>query len=43
VFALGKELREETIGESNRHKRLAKRVYTVFKGRELWILMNESW
>jgi len=34
VFVLGKELREEAIGESNRHKRLVRRIYTVFKGRE---------
>src|SRR6266511_1352515 len=43
AFALGKELRGEAIGDQNRHKRLAKRVYTVFRGRELWIPVNESW
>jgi len=37
-----KELRGEVIGENNRYKRLAKRIYIVFKKRELWILMNES-
>src|SRR6266542_4307137 len=39
AYALGKELRGEAIGEQNRHKRLAKRVYAVFRGRKLWILM----
>src|SRR6266542_4297379 len=43
AFALGKELRGEAIGDQNRHKRLAKRVYTVFRGREPWIPVNESW
>ena len=43
AYALGKELRGQAIGEQNRHKRLAKRVYTVFRGREPWIAVNESW
>src|SRR6266540_4183899 len=43
AYALGKELRGEAIGEQNRHKRLAKRIYIVFRGRELWISVNESW
>src|SRR6266545_2059544 len=43
VYALGKELRGEAIGEQNRHKRLARRVYTVFRGREPWIAVSESW
>src|SRR6266540_129255 len=43
VYALGKELRGEAIGEQNRHKRLAKRIYTVFRGREPWIPVNEVW
>src|SRR6266498_908043 len=43
AYVLGKELRREAIGEQNRHKRLAKRVYTVFRGREPWIAVNESW
>src|SRR6266542_5063754 len=43
AYVLGKELRREAIGEQNRHKRLAKRIYTVFRGREPWILVNESW
>ncbi len=42
AFALGKKLRGEAISESNRHKRLVKRIYTVFKKREPWISMNES-
>jgi len=42
TFALGKELRGEAISDNNRHKRLTKRIYTVFRGREFWILMNES-
>src|SRR6266536_3566303 len=43
AYALGKELRGEAIGEQNRHKRLAKRVYTIFRGREPWIPVNENW
>jgi len=43
AFVLEKELRGEVISESNRHKRLAKRIYTVFRERELWILTNENW
>ena len=34
AFTLKKELRGEAISKSNRHKRLAKRIYTVFRGRE---------
>src|SRR6266542_1001055 len=43
AYVLGKELRGEAIGEQNRHKRLAKRIYIVFRGREPWIAVNESW
>src|SRR6266498_5440841 len=43
AYALGKELRGETIGEQNRHKRLAKRIFIVFRGREPWIPVNENW
>ncbi len=43
AYALGKELRGEAIGEQNRHKRLAKRIYTVFREREPWIPINEKW
>src|SRR6266545_2635134 len=43
AYALGKELRGEAIGEQNRHKRLARRVYMVFRGREPWIAVNENW
>src|SRR6266498_1155893 len=43
AYALRKELRGEAIGKQNRHKRLAKRIYTVFRGRESWILVNENW
>src|SRR6266542_1615441 len=43
AYALGKELRREAIREQNRHKRLAKRIYTVFREREPWIPVNESW
>ena len=43
MYALGKELRGEAIGEQNRHKRLAKRVFTVFRGREPWITVKENW
>ncbi len=43
AYALGKELRGETIGEQNRHKRLAKRIYMIFRGREPWIPVNKNW
>src|SRR6266542_2901478 len=43
AYALGKELRGEAIGDQNRHKRLARRIYMVFRGREPWISVNESW
>src|SRR6266511_5004848 len=43
AFALGKEMRGESLGDSNRHKRMAKRVYTLFRGREPWIAVNEKW
>ena len=43
AYALRKELRGEAIGDQNRHKRLAKRVYMIFKGREPWIPVNENW
>src|SRR6266498_968463 len=43
AYALEKELRGEAIGEQNRHKRLAKRIYTVFRGREPWISVNKNW
>src|SRR6266508_4370279 len=43
AFALGKEMRGKVLGNSNRHKRMAKRVYTLFRGREPWIAVNEKW
>src|SRR6266542_1936287 len=43
AYALGRELRGEAIGEQNRHKRLARRIYMVFRGREPWIPINEKW
>src|SRR6266545_2293615 len=43
AFALGKEMRDEVLGDSNRHKRMAKRVYTLFRGKEPWIAVNEKW
>src|SRR6266540_2870730 len=43
AYVLGKEIRGEAIGEQNRHKRLVKRIYTVFRGRELWIPVSENW
>ncbi len=43
VFALGKEMRGEVIGEMNWHKRMAKRTYTLFQSRESWIAVNEKW
>src|SRR6266542_2374145 len=43
AYALGKELRGEAIGDQNRHKRLVKRIFTVFRGREPWIPVSENW
>src|SRR6266511_864355 len=43
AFALGKEMRGEVLGDANRHKRMAKWVYTLFRGREPWIAVNEKW
>src|SRR6266542_6987298 len=43
MYALGKEIRGEAIGDQNRHKRLAKRIYTVFREREPWIAVSENW
>src|SRR6266496_4073456 len=43
AFALGKEMRGEVLGEANQHKRMAKRVYTLFRGKEPWIAVNEKW
>src|SRR6266540_3524557 len=43
AFALGKEMRGEVLGDANWHKRMAKRVYTLFRGREPWIAVNEKW
>src|SRR6266542_6983903 len=43
AYVLEKELRGEALGEQNRHKRLARRIYTVFRGREPWIPVNENW
>ena len=36
-------MRGEVLGDSNRHKRTAKRIYTLFRGREPWIAVNEKW
>src|SRR6266498_3831015 len=43
AYTLGKEIRGEAIGDQNKHKRLAKRIYMVFKGRKPWISVNENW
>src|SRR6266545_1628686 len=43
AFALGKEIRGKVLDDSNWHKRMAKRVYTLFRGREPWIAVNEKW
>src|SRR6266498_3740595 len=43
AFTLGKEMRSEVLGDSNWHKRMAKRIYTLFRGREPWIAVNEKW
>jgi len=40
---LKKKLKGEAMSNRNRHKRLAKRVYIAFRGREPWIPTNESW
>ena len=34
AFALEKEMRGEVLGDLNRHKRMAKRIYTLFRERE---------
>ena len=36
-------MRGEVIGDLNQYKRMAKRVYTLFRGREPWIAVNEKW
>src|SRR6266540_3287785 len=36
-------MRGEVLGDSNWHKRMAKRVYTLFREREPWIAVNEKW
>src|SRR6266498_2646802 len=36
-------MRGEVLGNINRHKRTAKRVYTLFRGKEPWIAVNEKW
>src|SRR6266498_1611721 len=36
-------MRGEVLGDSNQHKRMAKRVYTLFQGREPWIAVNKKW
>ena len=42
AFALGKEMRGKVIGDLNQHKRMAKRIYMLFRGREPWIAVNEK-
>src|SRR6266498_3047695 len=36
-------MRGKVIGDSNRYKRMAKRVYTLFRRRKPWIAVNEKW
>src|SRR6266540_3901122 len=36
-------MRGEVLGDANRHKRTAKRVYTLFREKEPWIATNEKW
>src|SRR6266498_2864410 len=43
AFALGKEMRGEVLGDVNWHKRMATRIYTLFREREPWIVVNEKW
>ncbi len=33
----------EVLDDSNRHKRMAKRIYMLFRERELWITVNKKW
>src|SRR6266540_3858940 len=43
AFALEKEMRGEVLSDANWHKRMAKRVYTLFREREPWIAVNKKW
>ncbi len=43
AFALGKEMWGEFLSETNWHKRMAKRIYTLFRERKPWIAVNEKW
>ena len=43
AFALKKEMQDEVLGDSNWHKRMAKRIFTLFREREPWIVVNEKW
>src|SRR6266511_3826909 len=36
-------MRDKVLGDLNWHKRIAKRVYTLFRERESWIAVNEKW
>ena len=36
-------MRGEVLDDSNWHKRMAKRIYTLFRKREPWIVVNEKW
>src|SRR6266542_1164380 len=36
-------MRGEVLDDSNWHKRMAKRIYTLFRGRKPWIAVNEKW
>jgi len=36
-------MRGEVLGEVNWHKRMVKRIYMLFQGREFWIVVNEKW
>ena len=42
AFALGKEMQGKVLGNVNWYKRIVKQIYTLFRDRELWIVVNEK-
>ena len=36
-------MRGKVLNDLNRHKKMAKRIITLFRGREPWIAVNEKW
>ena len=43
AFALGKDMWGEVLSDLNWHKKMAKRIYMLFREREPWIAVNEKW